>query len=37
MATCLGHSHSNVLIEATSIHSRWAPYTQAVETADIGS
>jgi hypothetical protein len=37
MATCLGHSHSNVLIEATSIHSRWAPYAQAVETADISS
>jgi hypothetical protein len=37
MATCLGHSHSNVFIEGTSIHARWAPYAQAVETADIAS
>jgi hypothetical protein len=36
-ATCFGHSHSNVLIEATSVHSRWAPYAQAVATVDFST
>jgi hypothetical protein len=35
MATCLGHLHSNALIEATTMNAHWAPYAQAVETADI--
>lgn len=37
LATCLGHSHSNALIEATTIHARWAPYAHAVETAAFGT
>jgi hypothetical protein len=37
MATCFGHSHSNVYIEATSLHARWAPYAQAVETTDFAA
>jgi hypothetical protein len=37
MATCFGHSHSNVYIEATSVHARWAPYAQAVETTDFAA
>jgi hypothetical protein len=37
MATCLGHWRSNVYIEATSPHARWAPYVQAVETTDFAS